>query len=271
MFSAAFSSGQAGGNGTSVRLSGSLSLRVVCQAALSSMIRAWAPGATAKLISSTCLCMASVSACGMMTAIPVLCGPDRPRRTDRHFRNADPWAGAVACPFWPTGRPDRSSARCASRPGTRPRSALPAQAYSQPLRPERGSFFKSRDRLRILCRVLRAGTDMRKAELLEHPPDLDCRQIATEALSKDTLQVHPAQANHSIPLRIRAGLHQFPQYVPLLGRQFRATAPWFDINEAVGTTFVEATDPIPQRLAIHAANPGRGRPIHPIVDRCQRQ
>src|SRR3981189_1673535 len=50
MFSAAFSSGQAGGNGTSVRLSGSLSLRVVCQAALSSMIRAWAPGATAKLI-----------------------------------------------------------------------------------------------------------------------------------------------------------------------------------------------------------------------------
>src|SRR5229473_2160116 len=38
MFSAAFSSGQAGGSGTSVRLSGSLSLRVVCQAALSRMI-----------------------------------------------------------------------------------------------------------------------------------------------------------------------------------------------------------------------------------------
>ena len=65
---------------------------------------------------------------------------------------------------------------------------------------------------------------MRKAELLEHPPDRDCRQIDTEALSKDTLQVHAAPAHYSILLRIRAGLHQFPQYVPLLGRQFRATA-----------------------------------------------
>src|SRR2546430_12776934 len=54
MFSAALSSGQAGGSGTSVRLLGSLSLPVVCQPALSRMISACAPGATARPISSMC-------------------------------------------------------------------------------------------------------------------------------------------------------------------------------------------------------------------------
>jgi hypothetical protein len=29
--------------------------------------------------------------------------------------------------------------------------------------------------------------------------------------------------------------------------------------------------PVPQRLAIHAANPRRRFPVHPIVDRGQRQ
>jgi uncharacterized protein len=35
--------------------------------------------------------------------------------------------------------------------------------------------------------------------------------------------------------------------------------------------FIEAMRPVPQRLPIHAVNPGRRRPIHPIVDRSQRQ
>jgi hypothetical protein len=29
------------------------------------------------------------------------CGPDRLRQKDKHFRNADPLPGAVACPFGP--------------------------------------------------------------------------------------------------------------------------------------------------------------------------
>src|SRR5260221_14009835 len=107
---------------------------------------------------------------------------------------------------------------------------------------------------------------MGKAEFLEHPPDRDSRQINTEALSKDTLQVRASPAYHSILLRIGAGLHQFPQHVPLLGRQLRPTARWFDIDQAVGTRFIEAMGPVPQRLAIHAAHQRRWPPIHPLVD-----
>src|SRR5712671_26904 len=54
MFSAELSSGHAGGKGTSERLFGSLSLGVVCQPALSRMMSAWAPGMTARPISSIC-------------------------------------------------------------------------------------------------------------------------------------------------------------------------------------------------------------------------
>src|SRR3984893_14906975 len=52
MFSAALSSGHAGGSDTMVRFFGTLSLRVVCQPAWSRMTMACAPGATAWLISS---------------------------------------------------------------------------------------------------------------------------------------------------------------------------------------------------------------------------
>src|SRR3981081_4853942 len=72
MFSAALSSGQAGGSGTRVRLLGGLSLRVVCQPALSRMSSACADGATARPIASRCACMASVSACDGAEYIGVL-------------------------------------------------------------------------------------------------------------------------------------------------------------------------------------------------------
>jgi len=58
------------------------------------------PPACARLISTTCFCMVRCRHAGMMTAIPVL-RPDRLRRKDKHFRNADPLAGAVASPFCP--------------------------------------------------------------------------------------------------------------------------------------------------------------------------
>src|SRR5713101_4282913 len=71
MFSAALSSGHAGGSDTMVRFFGTLSLRVVCQPAWSRMTMACAPGATAWLISSRCLRIAAVLAYGMMMATPV--------------------------------------------------------------------------------------------------------------------------------------------------------------------------------------------------------
>ncbi len=72
-------------------------------------------------------------------------------------------------------------------------------------------------------------------------------------------------------LRIGARLHQLPQRLLLLHRQLRPTARWFDIDETNRAMFIEAMRPVPQRLAIHAANPRRRLPVHPIVDRSQRQ
>ena len=91
------------------------------------------------------------------------------------------------------------------------------KVYSQPLRPKWGSFFKSRNRLYILCGMHRTGADMRKAKLLEHAPDRDFRQINAKALPKDALQVHTSPTYHSILLRIRAGLYQLPQCLLLFG------------------------------------------------------
>jgi len=61
--------------------------------------------------------------------------------------------------------------------------------------------------------------------------------------------------------------HQLPQCLLLLHRKLRPTARGFDIDEANGAMFIEAMHPVPQCLTVHAANPGRHRSIHPIVDR----
>ena len=71
MFSAALSSGLAGGIGSSVRFSGIFSLSVVCQPARSSSRIACAPVTTVRAISSRCFCIASVSAEGIARAAPV--------------------------------------------------------------------------------------------------------------------------------------------------------------------------------------------------------
>ncbi len=70
-FSTGFSSGDLGGNGRSVMLSGTASRPETCQPAWSRTSTAWASGATASLISARCACIASVSAKGMTRAAPL--------------------------------------------------------------------------------------------------------------------------------------------------------------------------------------------------------
>jgi hypothetical protein len=57
MFSTGLSLRLRGGRGSSVMLSGTASLAEVCQPAWSSMRMVWAPGSTARLISSRCAAM----------------------------------------------------------------------------------------------------------------------------------------------------------------------------------------------------------------------
>lgn len=60
MFSTGFSSGDLGGSGKIVMLSGIMSLFVICHPARSTMRMAWAAGVTSNEISSKWCCMASV-------------------------------------------------------------------------------------------------------------------------------------------------------------------------------------------------------------------
>src|SRR5512134_2469464 len=63
-FSTGLSSGERGGRGRMVMLSGTVSLSVVCHPAWSNMRTAWAPGVTWDAISSRCHCMALSVAAG---------------------------------------------------------------------------------------------------------------------------------------------------------------------------------------------------------------
>src|SRR5437016_1753445 len=170
MFSVGFSSGLAGGRCTRLMLDGKSSLRVVCQPALSSVSTAWPPAATHRLISSKWCCMAVAQAARARCRCRA---PDRSRRINRRWRNADPWAGADASPLGPTDRPSRSSARPASHPGTRSRPRMllyPCRRSPPP--PARESFFKSLNGLRVLLGVLRTWADVGKAKFLK-----DNRQV----------------------------------------------------------------------------------------------
>ena len=96
---------------------------------------------------------------------------DRPRRTGRLTSCVGRASRADVILCEPTGRSACSSARPASRPGTRFLSVCPAGAIAG--RPPHGprNFFKSFDHLGILLVRLRPGAHMRKAKLLQRPVD----------------------------------------------------------------------------------------------------
>ena len=57
----------------------------------------------------------------------------------------------------------------------------------------------------------------------------------------------------------------------LIGRKPRRMAFPADVLQTIGAVFVEAVDPVAQRLTVHATDPGRRIPAHPIQHRCQRK
>ena len=71
--------------------------------------------------------------------------------------------------------------------------------------------------------------------------------------------------------RIGTRLHEVPQLLLLLVRQFRWAAGRLAVEKTVRTLLVEAMHPIAQRLAIHAADARRGLAIHAVANRRQRK
>src|SRR6185312_7156322 len=136
-------------------------------------------------------------------------------------------------PSWPIGKRGCSSGRPASRPGTRPQSAFPGRVWSRSPRPAWESFFKCRDRLRILHRMARPGAEVREAELLERATQAHLRQIDTEALSENTLQVDAAPAYDPILLRVGAGLDKLLQCLFLLVGELRRPPGRLDVDQTI--------------------------------------
>src|ERR1700674_2713394 len=185
------------------------------------MTRACAPGATARAISLTCFCMASVSAYGMIDRDTSIAA-----RTDR----AEQIGVLVALIL----RLTRARALLGPLVGetvllSDPHFILEPHLdrgcgckLAHYLCDTRGKvFFECRNRMLILCRVPGSGADARKIEPLENAPKTHFRQIDAEAFTKHPLEVHASPTHHPILVGIGAGFHELTQLFFLLRRQRR--------------------------------------------------
>src|SRR3954467_2352356 len=125
--------------------------------------------------------------------------------------------------------------------------------------------------LLVLGRMARTRADVREAELLEDLADRALVVSDAEALGHDLLQVHPAPAHDSMHGALRPGFNDLGELRQLLRREARRVAFRPAVLEPFGASFIEAVHPVPQRLAVHAADPRGIGPAHPIQHRRKRQ
>lgn len=106
--------------------------------------------------------------------------------------------------------------------------------------------------------------------LLQQPADRALVIIDAELRRDDALEVHPAPAHHAVHALVRTGLDECGQARKLSRRQPRRNIPPPIVLETVRPAFIEPVHPVPQRLAVHAADLRRRRPVHAVTHRGQR-
>lgn len=135
----------------------------------------------------------------------------------------------------------------------------------------RAKFFERLDDLAILFRVTRTRADVREAERLQKLANRALVVLDPGALGDQRLEVNPPPAHHAMDRTVGTGLDDGGQ----LGLVRRGQPTWPRPREIVLQAFravvVEAMDPIPHRLAVHPADPGRFHAVHPVQHRRQRQ
>jgi hypothetical protein len=92
-----------------------------------------------------------------------------------------------------------------------------------------------------------------------------------EALSDDALEINPAPPHDAMHEAIRAGLDDLRELRLLRFGQPSRLVPAPVILEPFETALVEAVDPVPQCLTIHAADLRGFRPAHAVQRRRNRQ
>ncbi|AOX18923.1 hypothetical protein A0U89_16675 (plasmid) [Kozakia baliensis] len=91
----------------------------------------------------------------------------------------------------------------------------------------------------------------------------------TEAFLDHPLQINAAPAHHTITLPIRPRLDQRLQFGLLGGVQTASRPCVLMAAQAIGSFRIEAMNPVPQCLAVHAAHARRIRSVRSVTDRCQ--
>jgi len=92
-----------------------------------------------------------------------------------------------------------------------------------------------------------------------------------ETLFDHALQIDTAPTHHTITLPIRTRLDQRLQFGLLGGVQTASRPCVLMVAQAIGSFRIEAMNPIPQCLAVHAAHARRIRSVRSVTDRRQGQ
>ena len=127
----------------------------------------------------------------------------------------------------------------------------------------RRSFFERRDGAPVLGGMAGTRADVRKADRLEQLADralviahakrsliTRCRSIRRQRTTPSTARSGPVSTSSAMSVAVR--------------RRGAARVLRPNVGEPIGTMLIEPVHPIPQRLPVHAADPGRLGAIHPV-------
>ena len=119
--------------------------------------------------------------------------------------------------------------------------------------------------------MLRACTQMGKAQIVQDLRDPALAILNPKAVLDHRLKINPAPTHHTVILDVWTLFHNPRQFVQLSIGKSALGARRPAVKKTLGTISVEPDHPATQRLAIHAANTRRLSPVHPVINRSNRE
>lgn len=119
--------------------------------------------------------------------------------------------------------------------------------------------------------MLRTGADVGKAQFLQQRSDMAFVIIDAETFLDLALEIDAPPANDTVARRVGAGFHDLRQLGQLLLGELAGSTGGLAVDQTVRSLPVEAQDPVPQCLPIHAAHLRSLSAAHSVKDRSKRQ
>jgi hypothetical protein len=92
-----------------------------------------------------------------------------------------------------------------------------------------------------------------------------------EAILDHLLQIAAPPTHDPVAVGVRPGIDDLGQLPQLIAAEPAPTPRRRPVHEPLRAVPVEAMHPVAKRLPVHAADPGRVAPAHPVTHRRQRQ